>query len=147
MYITVIRDSKIRKKLSRENGQLVKEPAANLAEYMAVVVVATLEMIFNAVISGFCTIITGYIHGVQSLQEIKLLSKERFSQQYPDLVAPLYSGTQLVATRNKDIFVQSSIFLLDFDVNKFTPEKWRNLTPAEYINLGLINQKNGLSQH
>jgi len=135
MYITVVRDEKIRKKLRLENGQLVKEPAANLAEYMALVVLATLEMIFYAVTSSSCTIITGFISGVINMQEIRLLSKERFSQLYPEAIAPFYIGAQLVATKTKDIFVQSSVFLFDFDVNKFTPEKWRNLTPAEYINL------------
>ncbi len=35
----------------------------------------------------------------------------------------------------EDIFVQSSVLLLDFDVSKFTQEKWKNLTPAQYIKL------------
>jgi len=132
-FITIVQDSRLRKILSFNEGKLAKKPAANLAEYAAVVVVATLEVIFKAIVSGTCTIICGYIDGTQHLQEITLLSRSRFAEQYPGVAAPYNNGVRLIATKTKDIFHQSAVLFFDFDVNKFTPPDWLKLTPATYI--------------
>ncbi|MDP2100107.1 MAG: VapE family protein, partial [Methylobacter sp.] len=116
-----------------KEGVLQKEPAANLSEYEAIVVELNLETVFNAVRAKNCTIICGYIEGTQHLQQVTLLSRKRFAEQYPGAVAPYNNGVRLIATKTKDIFHQSAVLFFDFDVNKFTPAHWLNLTPATYI--------------